>query len=364
MKTIRTLLLFAVVSLLATSCLKDKENYMAGFPVLGVKYAYRYANNTSDTLYVQSYGNWQITRLDGDWCTLAEMKGYGGGEYHIPIIFSQNLTGEHRVSSFKIVDTDHPDDANMTWKYTQLATRGDGSLGNAAMVKSITGSDGSLISVTYDEICRPLTFSMKKNDEVLSNLTFSYNDYDGVMTVNNRSRLLTASYSNDYQPIGKLVAEGDTVMFREQEEFNMFSNRYAFNIEHRWAGDNYDAYSYLVNNIKSLYADSLHNADSLRYIRGDRYGSSERLFMKPIYSQHDNRCQSIDVNQLLLGVERCNPYMLLSLFRMARNANVFSKVEVAGGQPFELTTVVNADKSVKTLTVSREGNSVTYEFEY
>ena len=55
MKTIRTLLLFAVVSLLATSCLKDKENYMAGFPVLGVKYAYR-CNRSNHCINCNIYG--------------------------------------------------------------------------------------------------------------------------------------------------------------------------------------------------------------------------------------------------------------------------------------------------------------------
>ena len=57
--------------------------------------------------------------------------------------------------------------------------------------------------------------------------------------------------------------------------------------------------------------------------------------------------------------------MLLSFFRMARNTSIFSSVEVTGGQPYVLTTELNADKSVKMLTVKHEGwDDVTYDFEY
>jgi hypothetical protein len=204
---------------------------------------------------------------------------------------------------------------------------------------------------------------MEKNGQELSDLKMYYSE--GELIIDNHARRYQSKCGNDYQPIEKLIAAGDTVMFREQTEFNMFSNRYAFNIEQLHANGDYSAYLYLVPSITSLRPDSLHNADSLRYISGSRNGMTERVLMKPVYSQYDNRCQSLDVNQLLLGVDRCNPFMLLSFFRMARNTSIFSSVEVTGGQPYVLTTELNADKSVKMLTVKHEGwDDVTYDFEY
>ncbi len=363
MKTLKTALTVVAGTLLAASCLSEKESYRAGFNELAVKYSYRYANNSSDTLYVQSYGDWTITREEGDWCALSQMAGRAGGYYRIAIDFPQNLTGQPRMAKFLITDNDHPNDAYAHWTLGQLATRGDGSLGNAALVKRVTGSDGSLITVSYDEYSRPVSFRMEKNGQELSDLKMYYSE--GELIIDNHARRYQSKCGNDYQPIEKLIAAGDTVMFREQTEFNMFSNRYAFNIEQLHANGDYSAYLYLVPSITSLRPDSLHNADSLRYISGSRNGMTERVLMKPVYSQYDNRCQSLDVNQLLLGVDRCNPFMLLSFFRMARNTSIFSSVEVTGGQPYVLTTELNADKSVKMLTVKHEGwDDVTYDFEY
>ena len=48
MKTIKTFLL-AMICISMAACMSNDDSYQAGFPMLATKYAYRYANNTSDT---------------------------------------------------------------------------------------------------------------------------------------------------------------------------------------------------------------------------------------------------------------------------------------------------------------------------
>lgn len=367
MKTIKTILLAVAGVAMMTACLNNDDAYQAGFPTLQTKYGYRFANTTTDSLFVSSFGNWTLNRTQagGEWCQIATMKGSGYVSYGIPITLEQNRTGSQRSAMFRIEDTSHPDDAHADFSIVQLATRGDGSLGNAPLVKSVTGSDGSSISVTYDELCRPLTFRMAKGETVLSDLSFRYDDARMVMRVNDKGQdELSATYTNDYQPYVQLASQTDTVEMAEQSLFNVLAGRYAFNIEHRRSSGRYDAYAYLMSGINILAPDHLHNADSLRYISGQRSVVDEKLFMAPTYSDKDNRCQSLDVNQLLLGVEHCNPYMLLSLFRAARNTSIFDVVKVDGAPDIQFSTTLNADKSVSQLAVTRSGETITYQFEY
>ena len=86
--------------------------------------------------------------------------------------------------------------------------------------------------------------------------------------------------------------------------------------------------------------------------------------MKPTYSQNSNRCQSVDVNQLLLGVEECNPYQLIALFRDARCSYIIAEAATANGK-YVVETTLNADKSVNTMTVTdKDGGKVKYTFIY
>ncbi len=67
MKSIKTLLCGGLVCLLATtSCLSDQENYRAGFPVIGARHAYVYANNLVDSFRLVSYGPWRIDMKSND----------------------------------------------------------------------------------------------------------------------------------------------------------------------------------------------------------------------------------------------------------------------------------------------------------
>lgn len=365
MKTSKIISLVIVCVALLASCSKSADTYQAGFSTLELKNSYRYANNTSDTLVLLSMGRWAISNAgNNDWCALSTSRGSGGMTYHIGVNFSENTTGKAREALYIIKDVDYPTEAYAQWRVTQLATRGDGALGNARMVSKVTGSDNSIMEVTYDASRRPLTFVMSKNDTELYNMKFSYDDPSGVMKVRNGYGMeMTATYGNDYQPQGQIASQTDTVKFVEQGYVNSLSSSYAFNVERHYQNGSFDGYSYKMDNYRTLAPDLTHNAAEMRYASGSRGASTDVVNLRPSYSDKDNRCQSLDVNQLLLGVERCNPYMLLSFFRFARNSNIFSTVQTDDGDIL-VEAVLNADKSVSTLSVTRGGETITYTFEY
>lgn len=352
----------AAVLMLTTSCLDDKGNYQAGFARLGLKHSAVYANTLSDSLYVASYGSWQILPMNtANWCQIQMLKGGAYTNYSIGMTIEENTTGETREALYRIEDINHPDEGYQQWRLLQYAIRGDGSLGNAAMVSGITGTDGSAYAFTYDKLHRPLTLTMKKDGTTVTSLKFSYSDASGELTVQGNTGELKSTYEmDDYQP-GDIVGPTDSVLYVEQ-----FVTRdwYAFNVERRQTGGKISAYAYKVAT-PSIDPDSLHNADSLIYLKreGAVNVSEERL--KLVYSKMDNRCQSVDVNQLLLGVDHCNPYMLLSLYRYARNSNILSQaLNGKDAETINVSATLNSNKSVKTLTVARGAATVTYTFDY
>lgn len=214
--------------------------------------------------------------------------------------------------------------------------------------------------MTYDEVCRPLSIVIKDNGETLRNMTFTYNQKDSTMYVNTGSSTLSAKYSNGYQP-DRLTSTTDTVGYYDQ--LSLTSARIAFNVEERKLGGERTAHAMLLVK-QNLSPDSEHTADSLRYIHIYTDGSQYLEKMKLNYSDKSNRSQSVDANQLLLGVRECNPYMLLSLYRYARNSKMISKAETETGD-FAVETTHNQDKSVKTMTVTdKKGNKTTYTFSY
>lgn len=355
----------ALTALLLTTACSDKEPYRAGFAQLSAKYGYFYANTTADSLFVSSYGPWQITALSGtEWCQLDLMSGKGYANYAIGVKATQNTTGYSRTAQFKIVDTDRPSEAYSEWIFLQTAVRGDGSMGNAPAVDSIVGTDGSRITMTYDPLYRPLSLRMEKNGSLLRQLTIDYNDASNTMTVKGGNQDLTATYDNGYQGT-VLKGQSESVGFYEQQYYNLTGGRsYAFNIEERHADGSYTVYAHLVGRMNA-HPDSLHNADSLRYGRLTATNQKTLLRMKLSYSNQDNRRQTVDANQLLLGVEECNPFMLLSMFRYARNSNIISRATCDNSADnIDVSAELNTDKSVKKLTVKQHGEERTYTFYY
>ena len=110
----------------------------------------------------------------------------------------------------------------------------------------------------------------------------------------------------------------------------------------------------------SLAPDSIHNVDTIYYYKD---GEFERKLGMTYNSALDNRYQSVDVNQLLLGVEECNPYLLASLFRYTRNTYIISEAKNDEEQ-ITVYTALNNDKSVSALRVTRGSETITYTFNY
>ena len=242
---------------------------------------------------------------------------------------------------------------------------------SAADVKAIRGNDGSLIELDYDSQHRPTSLRMTTGaDAAVRTLTLAYNDRDSIITVTDNMKVLTAVFDKDYQP-QRLVGGGDTIGYYSQYYSNGIpvSANSAFNLEHHTLGGQNSYYAFLLGG-QSLQPDSLHCADSLRIVTVT--GETETLTkLKLTYSRADNRCQSVDVNQLILGTRQCDPYQLLSLFRYARQTSIVSEAEISAGNGYVVDVSLNADRSVAAMTVKQKTGGVVqndapleYTFEY
>jgi hypothetical protein len=370
MKALKTLLISAGVMALTTSCLENDDPYSSGFsfikPATGINGIF--ANNTSDSVIFYSYGKWNATS-GSSWMRLSSAQGQGSMFSTLTLDFDQNLTGEGRMAQVNFTDISHPDDGKASLLYVQYATRGDGSLGNAADVKSISCTDGQRIDITYDQLHRPLTLDISRDGSTTRSLKLRYNDTDSVITIDDGSKRLTSFYNRDYQPL-KLTGDGDTLVYTNQYYSNYMpiSANYAFNLEHRSATGVSTIYALLLGG-QSLAPDSLHCADSLRIATYDSDATVVKK-LKLQYSAYDNRHQNIDVNQLVFGIDQCDPYQLLSLFRYTRNTSILSSAD-EGGSGYVVEAELNANKSVGRLTVKRKSGGVVtpdtptvYTFEY
>ena len=349
---------------LTVSCLEDKDPYRAGFFFRNQLVTYVYANNTTDTISVYSYGHWSLT-YNSNWCKPERTSGNGESLYTFPVSFEMNNSGNSRGVQFYFSDTDHPGEANASIIFWQYATRGDGSMGSAADVKAITGSDGSQFDFNYDTQHRPTSLHIAKDGTVLHDIKIEYDDTDSVLTVTDKSKTLRSAYGRDYQPL-MLLGEGDTIGYASQYYPNGMpvSTTNAFNLEHRSANRQNTYYAFLLNG-QSLMPDSLHNADSLRIAYTEPHAASVVDKYKLIFSESDNRYQSVDVNQLVFGTEQCDPYQLLALFRYTRSTSIVSELSTEEqADRISITPTLNTDRSVKTLTVARKGETITYNFEY
>lgn len=374
MKFIRLLLAATMMTSVTTACFDDKDTYNAGFLFYKPQSAisYLFANNTADSIVIVSYGEWNMTfdpTYSSDWCTLTQTTGHGNVLYRIPVAFTPNTTDKGRMLRMVFMDTTHPNDASAAIYYWQYATRGDGSMGNAPCVKAISGSDGSLFELNYDNLQRPTLLRITPaTDAGISPrvLTLSYNDYDSTMTVTDNQRRMTSKYQKDYQP-ERLIGETDTIGYYAQYYTNgmMVSANQAFNVEHHHRNLDNIYYALRLGG-QSLQADSLHCADSLRIatvaVNGD--GTTLKKY-KMTYADTDNRRQSVDANQLVFGAAACDPYQLLGLFRYARNTSVVSSLTTENeADRISVSTTLNINNSIQTLTVVKDGNSTTYNFEY
>ena len=358
-------------AVLTTACLSSEDPYYAGFQFVKPSYVRTavFANTTTDSLVMLSQGSWQITAdtRDAGWCTIDGMRGVGNAIYALGVHFGQNTTGSSRLAQFTVTDVNHPDDAHASWQYLQYATRGDGSLGSAALVKTIKSSDDWEVSVSYDDKCRPVQVEVKNPEGSKDQYSIAYDEVSARLTVSNGSSTLTGGMDNGYQT-ERLVGTGDTIGYSAQYYSNgvqMPANS-AFNyVASRLKRK--QAYAYLIGG-KSLEPDSLHTADSLIYLSNWNLQSGTPKTVEHYrleYGGMDNRCQSVDVNQLLLGMEACEPLQLVSMFRLCRSTSIVTRATADNGT-IDVATELNADRSVRRMVVrdSRRGTEVTYDFEY
>ena len=182
------------------------------------------------------------------------------------------------------------------------------------------------------------------------------------MTVKDVKKGITYSVDcdKDYQP-QLLINSGDTVGY-----FNRFYSsmavapaNYIFNFEHRGALTSSCVTYRFTYNKYSLNPDSLHICDSIFYY--DNQKLTRKLALS--YGEQDNRHQSVDANQLLLGVEACDPYLLASLFRYARNTSIIAEAK-NDKEKIQVSATLNADKSIHQLMVRRDDETITYTFNY
>lgn len=359
-----------------TACLGNDDPHSSGFTFVkptNVR-TYIYANTTSDSLIMLSLGPWQISSdtPESQWVTIEQMKGMANAIYALGVEFKPNTTGKARLAQFTVRDTAYPDDAYASWQYLQHATRGDGSLGTAALVKTIKSSDQWEVGISYDTKSRPVQIIVKSAEGSREEYRMEYSESSSLLSIRTPDGTVTGTMDNGYQS-ERLIGAGDTIGYTPQYYSNgvQMSVSAAFN----YVSSSYkrkQAYAYLIGG-KDLSPDSLHTADSLVYLcrwNVPPAGSTtvpeqtvERYKME--YSQIDNRYQTVDVNQLLLGMENCEPLQLLSMFRLCRSTSIVKRA-TSGSDVIDVTTELNADHSVKRMVVkdSRKGSEVTYEFEY
>lgn len=362
MKSLKTAVLMLAAIPFLSSCLEnDNPNAQIALSVNGC--IPLYANEVKQSLQLVSVNEWGIT-ADRSWCTVSPQNGKGGAVYDVNVAFEQNRSGDSRMVVLRATDQLYPTNAYAGWAYLQYATRGDGAFGNAPLVKRILIDDTDEVKLAYDDLCRPVSYEHLKNGSRTQLVNITYRDADSTVTVVDNGMTLTAKYTNGYQ-VERYLSQTDTIGYIYYANYmGTISPERIFNVEHRGVGQR-TAYTYqseYVNRrLPSLEPDSLHNADSLFVLR-DRVETKYRLS----YDGHiDNRKQSIDVNQLLWGVDNLEPLMLLSQFRYARTGYVISKAEAAGR--FLTTTVTTRpDGGVSELRVtdSLTGKETVYKLEY
>lgn len=369
MKGLKISLLLAAAIPMLQSCLGE-GNSQSGF----TQYSYpqtAYANTPGGTLAFGSYGAWGLT-INGSWITPAITSGNGMTYYSIPLTFAANTTHEMRSATLTLKD--NAEDAHLTAVISQYGTRGDGSWGDAPLVRSISGDDGSSIVLTYDQASRPASIKVTKDGSTLRDLTFSWGDSLVVVAGDDS---YSVAYEKGYQMPDVQCA---TDSLYSSYSIDGYSKSFAFQMEeHRSTGEVMGQSALYTGQLSSFptsytengnfihssnWPDAERKADSLKCYHKLADGTVSTRYMRLSYGSQDNRYQSVDANQLLLGVEHCNPYLLLGLYRHIRSTALVAEAASAEGKR-TVTATLNSDKSVATLTVTdAQGGKVIYTFSY
>lgn len=413
MKIIKTIFAAMAAVALVASCEKQEPSSFYSIQVAlphtgNYPIGYKYANEYSDSLKFLSYSPWKIEQTEGDegFVTInGQTSGKGNMIVSYGVTLSENTTGKSRFATYQIVDSEDASRAKASLRYVQFATRQDGAMGNAAEVKNISGSDGSNIDITYDLRHRPLSISMSAGD-MKREITFAYDDYentvtatqskyefsyaDTLFTYNNvklngsyLDRFLPNVNSYIYQPrLLMTLNSSETALvntfndtrnyIKQTMAYQAFSNN---GIEYSFAngfmvknsiGNKFaQAIGVYYNSKSNLDVDNIYKADSIGVERVYSDNKHKSEMYKLSFSNISNRMTTVDANQLMEGVANCDPYLLLSFYKLARQSYVFAKAEGRKGARYTFDTKANADGSIKTLAVTdANGNKTTYTFRY
>lgn len=413
MKIIKTIFAAMAAVALVASCEEQEPSSFYSIQVAlphtgNYPIGYKYANEYSDSLKFLSYSPWKIEQTEGDegFVTInGQTSGKGNMIVSYGVTLSENTTSKSRFATYQIVDSEDASRAKASLRYVQFATRQDGAMGNAAEVKNISGSDGSNIDITYDNRHRPLSISMSAGD-MKREITFAYDDNDNTVTATQskyefsyadtlftyNNVKLNGSYLDRFLPnVNSYIYQPRMLMTLDSNEaslvntfndtrsntkqamaYQAFSNNgyeYSFangfmvknSIGNKFA----QAIGVYYNGKSKLDVDSIYKADSIgvERIYSDHKHKSEMY--KLSFSNISNRMTTVDANQLMEGVANCDPYLLLSFYKLARQSYVFAKAEGKKGARYTFDTKANADGSIKTLAVTDiNGNKTTYTFSY
>lgn len=413
MKIIKTIFAAMAAVALVASCEEQEPSSFYSIQVAlphtgNYPIGYKYANEYSDSLKFLSYSPWKIEQTEGDegFVTInGQTSGKGNMIVSYGVTLSENTTGKSRFATYQIVDSEDASRAKASLRYVQFATRQDGALGNAAEVKNISGSDGSNIDITYDNRHRPLSISMAAGD-MKREITFAYDDYENTVTATQskyefsyadtlftyNNVKLNGSYEDCFLPnVNSYIYQPRLLMTLNSSEtalvntfndtrnyikqtmaYQAFSNN---GIEYSFAngfmmknsiGNKFaQAIGVYYNSKSNLDVDNIYKADSIGVERVYSDNKHKSEMYKLSFSNISNRMTTVDANQLMEGVANCDPYLLLSFYKLARQSYVFAKAEGRKGARYTFDTKANADGSIKTLAVTDiNGNKITYTFSY
>lgn len=413
MKIIKTIFAAMAAVALVASCEEQEPSSFYSIQVAlphtgNYPIGYKYANEYSDSLKFLSYSPWKIEQTEGDegFVTInGQTSGKGNMIVSYGVTLSENTTGKSRFATYQIVDSEDASRAKASLRYVQFATRQDGAMGNAAEVKNISGSDGSNIDITYDNRHRPLSISMSAGD-MKREITFAYDDYENTVTATQskyefsyadtlftyNNVKLNGSYEDCFLPnVNSYIYQPRLLMTLNSSEtalvntfndtrnyikqtmaYQAFSNN---GIEYSFAngfmvknsiGNKFaQAIGVYYNSKSNLDVDNIYKADSIGVERVYSDNKHKSEMYKLSFSNISNRMTTVDANQLMEGVANCDPYLLLSFYKLARQSYVFAKAEGRKGARYTFDTKANADGSIKTLAVTDiNGNKTTYTFRY
>ena len=342
-----------------TSCLNDGDTSYAY--ISGIS-SDCYANSNNAYVIYQSSSAWELKKgSDASWFTFAKNSGSGPAADVAFLNTELNTTNKYRTATINLTNIEGKSSSGQIY---QWGTRGDGSLGSAKDVKKITGSDGSLITLYYDNLHRVISLSVTDAAKNKNEYFFTYpmaSDSARIMKVriNNEEKIATGQVNFGWQPTGELSST-------DKSEIVTWSavGSSQVTVKRNESGANRNVQTVSLSGFENPDSELSHSKLVYSYMKDGKYPEMNLAINHD--SKKSNRKQSVDVNQLIFGVDNINPYLLAGFYRYARCSYIYETAEDTTNKiKFTVTTTLNSDESVDTLTVSREdGSVVTYTFEY